>query len=48
MSRSLFIKQIGVCVFERGRICDATCEVWVVLRQQESVVKLATEGWKRC
>jgi len=24
-----------------------TCEVWVVLRQQEIFVKIATAGWKR-
>ena len=48
ISRSLLIKQIYVCtyVFKKGKVCDVTCEVWVVLRQQESV-KLATAGWKR-
>jgi len=35
-------------VFKKGKVCDVTCVVWVVLRQQESVVKLATAGWKRC
>jgi len=44
----LIIKQTDVYVSERGRVCDVTCEVWVVLRQPESVVKLATAGWKRC
>jgi len=46
----LVIKQIYVCmyVFKKGKVCDVTCEVWVVLQQQESVVKLATAGWKRC
>jgi len=35
-------------VFKKGKVCDVTCVVWVVLRQQESVVKLATTGCKRC
>jgi len=50
ISRLLLIKQIYVCmyVFKKGKVCDVTYEVWVVLRQQESVVKLATAGWKRC
>jgi len=50
ISRWLVIKQIYVCVyvFKKGKVCDVTCEVWVVLRRQEGVVKLATAGWKRC
>ena len=35
-------------VFKKGKACDVTCEVWVVLRQPESFAKLATAGWKRC
>ena len=37
-----------VCVCGWERICDVTCEIWVVLRQQESVVRLAPACWKRC
>ena len=50
ISRWLVIKQIYVYmyVFKKGNVYDVTCEVWVVLQQQKSVVKLATAGWKRC
>ena len=31
---------------KKGKVCDVTYKVWVVLLQHESVVKLATVGWK--
>jgi len=35
-------------VFNKAKVCDVACEVWVVLRRQEDAVKLATAGWKQC